>query len=204
MLHPLLQQLRQQLASYVPQLQLRRKQRKRSAVAMIVQQRDDNVPHILMIKRAESENDPWSGHMAFPGGRLDPGDAHGFAAAVRETEEEIGVTLGSDDPCWGRLSELSAARPGRPDGMFVSPFVFYLPRNVQFTPNYEVADVVWIPLPFLLDNSNRTSLDISRDGHRYSLPCYYWGEYCVWGLSLLMLDEMMALMKCPSGHGGSR
>ncbi len=84
---------------------------KRSAVAMVLKLIDGEL-HILMIKRAEREGDPWSGHMAFPGGRMDPGDANGFSVAVRETEEEVGLTLGSEDLCIGRLSEINA-RPQR-------------------------------------------------------------------------------------------
>ena len=64
-----------------------------------------------MIKRAEREGDPWSGHMAFPGGRKDPGDRNGFACAVRETEEEVGLQLGDGDKCIGRLSEVNAMSP---------------------------------------------------------------------------------------------
>ncbi|HCD57344.1 MAG TPA: CoA pyrophosphatase, partial [Halieaceae bacterium] len=63
---------------------------KRSAVALVLQVREGEL-HILMIKRAEREGDPWSGHMAFPGGRMDPGDAHGYAVALRETQEEVGL-----------------------------------------------------------------------------------------------------------------
>ena len=55
---------------------------KRSAVALILQVRDGQL-HILMIKRAEREGDPWSGHMAFPGGRKDPVDANGFTFGLR-------------------------------------------------------------------------------------------------------------------------
>ncbi len=194
MVHSDLQHLQDKLAKHSPKMQERRAQRKRSAVAIVLQEQDAEL-QVLMIKRAENERDPWSGHMAFPGGRLDPEDVHGFAAAVRETREEIGLALGDDDPCIGRLSELSAARPGRPDGMFVTPYVFYLPRAVSFTPNYEVADVVWIPLSFLQNTNNRKSLSIERGGKRYKLPCYNYGEYCVWGLSLRMLDELMELLR---------
>lgn len=193
MVHPDLQRLQDQLAKHTPHMEARRSQRQRSAVAVILREHFGQL-EVLMIKRAENERDPWSGHMAFPGGRLDPGDAHGYAAAVRETEEEIGLLLGEGEPCLGRLSELNAARPGSIDGMFVTPYVFHLSREVSFTPNYEVADVVWIPLPFLQDASNRDSLEIEREDQCYVLPCYHFGQYCVWGLSLMMLDEMLELL----------
>lgn len=105
----LLQLIETELSRHNPGKKLLRPLMKRSAVALILQLRNDDL-HILMIKRAEREGDPWSGHMAFPGGRMDPGDAHGYAVAVRETEEEVGLALGSEDVCIGRLSEINADR----------------------------------------------------------------------------------------------
>lgn len=89
----LLQLIETRLADHKPGRRVWRRLMQRSAVAMILQVREGEL-HILMIKRAEREGDPWSGHMAFPGGRMDKADAHGFAVAVRETEEEIGLTSG--------------------------------------------------------------------------------------------------------------
>ncbi len=82
----LLQLIETRLAEHSPGRKLFRQFRKRSAVAIILQVREGEL-HILMIKRAEREGDPWSGHMAFPGGRMDPTDQNGYAVAVRETEE---------------------------------------------------------------------------------------------------------------------
>ena len=50
-------------------------------------------PEILFIKRAQNKRDKWSGNIAFPGGRRDPGDADDCAAAVRETWEEVGIDI---------------------------------------------------------------------------------------------------------------
>ena len=166
---------------------------KRSAVALILQLRDGEL-HILMIKRAEREGDTWSGHMAFPGGRKDPGDRNGFACAVRETEEEVGLKLGSDDVCIGRLSEVNALSRVRGLGMAVTPFVFKLDREVTFTPNYEVAEVVWVPLGFLLDRSNREIMKWKIKGVEIPLPAYYFEGRRIWGLSLSMLDELLKLI----------
>ncbi len=164
---------------------------RRSAVAMILQQRDSEL-HILMIKRAEREGDRWSGHMAFPGGRMETDDAHGFATALRETEEEIGLSLTPDDRYMGRLSDLRA-RPRRGLGMAVSPFVFLLEREVDFAPNYEVDEVVWVPLAFLADAGNREQMIWQRRILRFRLPCYNYDGRCIWGLSLRMLDELLGL-----------
>ena len=190
----LLQLIETRLADHSPGRKLLRRLMKRSAVAMILQVRQGEL-HILMIKRAEREGDPWSGHMAFPGGRMDKDDAHGFAVAVRETEEEVGLTLGPGDKCIGRLTDLNA-RPHRGTfGMAVSPFVFRLEREVRFTPNYEVAEVVWVPLEFLLDTDNREKMVWQYKGVEIPMSCYMYEDRRIWGLSLVMLDELMDLVE---------
>ena len=190
----LLQLIETRLADHKPGRRVWRRLMQRSAVAMILQVREGEL-HILMIKRAEREGDPWSGHMAFPGGRMDKADAHGFAVAVRETEEEIGLTLGTQDVCIGRLSDI-ITRPKRGAfGMAVSPFVFRLQREVDFTPNVEVAEVVWVPLEFLLDTDNREDMTWEYKRLKMTLPCYFYQGRRIWGLSLAMLDELMDLVE---------
>lgn len=166
---------------------------KRSAVALILQLRNGEL-HILMIKRAEREGDTWSGHMAFPGGRKDPEDRNGFACAVRETEEEVGLQLGAGDECIGRLSEVNALSRVRGFGMAVTPYVFTLKREVTFNPNYEVAEVVWVPLSFLRERANREIMKWKLKGVEIPLPAYYYEGRRIWGLSLSMLDELLKLV----------
>jgi 8-oxo-dGTP pyrophosphatase MutT (NUDIX family) len=188
----LLQLIETELSRHNPGKKLLRPLMKRSAVAMILQLHDDEL-HILMIKRAEREGDPWSGHMAFPGGRMDPEDINGYAVAVRETEEEVGLSLGLGDLCIGRLSEINARPQRGAFGMAVSPFVFRLDREVSFTPNHEVAEVVWVPVAFLLDTDNRQRMNWQFKGAEIPMPCYFYEGRRIWGLSLMMLDELMDL-----------
>jgi len=190
----LLQLIESNLASHSPRKKWLGSLRKRSAVAIILRIIDGEL-RILMIKRAEREGDPWSGHMAFPGGHKDPADRDELAAAVRETEEEVGLVLGEQDQYLGRLSEVQV-RPRRGMlGMTVLPFVFRLDREVGFTPNYEVAEVLWVPLEFLLDTDNREEMVWQRGELKITLPCYYFGGRRIWGLSLMMLDELMDLVE---------
>lgn len=195
----LLQLIETRLGDHNPGRNRLRRLMKRSAVAMILQVREGEL-HILMIKRAECEGDPWSGHMAFPGGRMDKADANGYEVAVRETEEEVGLALGPQDECIGRLSDLNA-RPHRGAfGMAVSPFVFRLDRDVTFTPNYEVAEVVWVPLEFLMDENNQEEIIWKYKGASFPLPCYRYEGRCIWGLSLMMLGELLDLVEGKNGR----
>jgi 8-oxo-dGTP pyrophosphatase MutT (NUDIX family) len=191
---PLLQLIETRLSQHKPGRKLLRPLMKRSAVAMILQLRDGGL-QILMIKRADRVGDPWSGQMAFPGGRMDPDDRHGYAVAVRETHEEVGLLLTEADACIGRLSDLNARPHKGALGMAVSPFVFRLDRQVKFRPNYEVAETVWVPLEFLLDTANRETMVWERKGLKIPMPCYLYEGRRIWGLSLMMLDELMDLVE---------
>jgi 8-oxo-dGTP pyrophosphatase MutT (NUDIX family) len=190
----LLQLIETRLSDHTPGKKLLRPLMKRSAVAMILQVRDGQL-YILMIKRADRKGDPWSGHMAFPGGRMDKTDVNGFAVAVRETQEEVGLELGAQDECIGRLSELNARPHKGTFGMAVSPFVFRLEREVEFAPNYEVAETVWVPLEFLIDTSNREKMVWNYKGADIPVPCYKYKGRVIWGLSLMMLDELLNLIE---------
>ena len=68
-------------------------------------------------------------------------------------------------------------------------------KVVEFTPNYEVAEVVWVPLEFLLDTDNREKMTWEFKGIKIPMPCYRYGGRCIWGLSLMMLDELMDLIE---------
>jgi hypothetical protein len=86
--------------------------------------------------------------------------------------------------------------------MIVSPYIFRLDRDVEFTPNYEVAEVLWVPLEYLMDRSNVEKMTWSRNGVEIPLPCYRYQGRQIWGLSLMMLDEFLNLLgsKSPSLH----
>jgi 8-oxo-dGTP pyrophosphatase MutT (NUDIX family) len=171
----------------------------RAAVAAVVRDRDSGT-ELLFIHRSEHPDDPWSGHMAFPGGRMDPGDADPLAAAVRETHEELALDLERDARLIGRLSDVPAVGRGRPLPLVIEPYVFELVGEPEFVPNPEVAAVVWVPLEFLADRSNRSTMDWRHGPGSIRLPCYRYRGHVIWGLTFGMLDELLDLL-APTGDG---
>jgi 8-oxo-dGTP pyrophosphatase MutT (NUDIX family) len=166
----------------------------RAAVAIMVRE-GDAATEMLMIRRATREGDPWSGHMGFPGGRRDPGDSSNFSCAVRETREEIGVDLNQWGAPMGELSDVNTGwRKDRPE-MLVTPFIFQVTDLPELTLNHEVDDVVWVPLYFLLDESNREPLEWEWKGQKMETDSYLYATYRIWGLSLMMIDEMTGLLR---------
>lgn len=189
----LLQLAQSRLGDHRPRRQWLRPLMKRAAVAIILQLRDGELC-VLMIRRAQRDGDPWSGQMAFPGGRMEAQDRNGRATAIRETEEEIGLRLGKRERLLGRLSELNATRRALRAGLVVTPYVFHLERKVHFYPNHEVEEVVWVPLEFLMDTGNRSEMTWRRGAISLRMPCYDFDGKRIWGLSLRMLDELMDLV----------
>jgi 8-oxo-dGTP pyrophosphatase MutT (NUDIX family) len=197
--------LMQRLKAYRPKRFWWRHWAQRSAVALILRERNSRL-EVLMIKRAEREGDPWSGHMAFPGGRMDPGDRTSRSAAERETLEEVGIYLEKAGHCIGRLSDILARRHSRRKIMSVSPYVYRLHIPVGIDFNHEVAETVWVPLDFLCDYRNRETMYFQRNWLKVPLPCYYYEGRQIWGMSLQMLDELIGVsgfpLQLPEKHSG--
>lgn len=160
-----------------------------AAVAAVLRSRDD-ITEALFILRATKEGDPWSGHMAFPGGHKDPGDVSLRATAERETLEEVGLDLSADARFIGSVEPVRANPRGRNIDMIVTPFVYALVTDVPgLVPNYEVADILWGSLNDMYDGSCFTHDEFEVDGRTVSFPGYSVGEHVVWGLTLRMLDQ---------------
>ncbi|HAD74352.1 MAG TPA: hypothetical protein DCG16_01120, partial [Gemmatimonadetes bacterium] len=85
---------------------------------------------VLLIKRAESERDPWSGHIALPGGRRDTEDASLAHTAIRETSEETGVELSTSGWSLGRLGRVVPSRSTLPL-ITISPYVFGVQEGIE-------------------------------------------------------------------------
>ena len=160
----------------------------RAAVAAIFRSGNSGA-EVLFIQRATKASDPWSGQMAFPGGRAEERDASPQATARRETSEEIGLEL---DPAAyiGSLHELDG---GRANGrqIIVSAHGFWLDGpQPQVTLNHEVADVVWVPLTELGDANRYIDYHyplVGRDFPGIQLDA---DGQVVWGLTLRLLSDL--------------
>lgn len=167
--------------------------RRRAAVAIVVHDAAAG-PEMLFIERAERAGDPWSGQMAFPGGRVDPGDVDVRAAAERETREEVGLDLGGAEPL-GRLDDVHAGvRLVAP--LVLSAFVYRVAARTPLVPNHEVREALWVPADRLIEPARHV-------GHRWGparLPGIRVGEpdrQVVWGLTYQLLESFFALTGVP-------
>lgn len=169
---------------------------RKAAVAAILRQTSEL--EVLMIRRAEHPKDPWSGHMAFPGGRVDPTDPGPLSAARRETREEIALDLERDGALIGELSHVPAVAHGRKVPMVILPYVFELTGTPELIPDTrEVQETLWVPLSFLADHTHRETMTRTFGGMPVKLPCYHFEGRRIWGLTLHMLDELVELVTKP-------
>jgi 8-oxo-dGTP pyrophosphatase MutT (NUDIX family) len=162
--------IREALSRHVPETTPFRADPDRAAVALALAGEELDL-QICFIRRVEKSGDPWSGHIAFPGGRAAPGDVSARAVAERETQEEVGLIL-RDTHLLGALSEMPVRRNGLDTSMVLSPFVYHLgPSTARLTPNDEVAEAYWIPL------------ELARDGSSMVFPAIRFHEHFIWGLT---------------------
>lgn len=163
-----------------------------AAVAAVFRSGPDDHPELLMIKRAEHETDPWSGHIALPGGRMDPRDRDLEQTATRETWEETGIDIASDGYVLGRLDDLAPRTPVLPP-LVIRPFVAVVPSTVTIVANPEVADAFWVPLAALKERASwgMGLVDIRGVGSR-EVDVFKHQQHTVWGLTERVLKDLMS------------
>lgn len=165
-----------------------------SRAGVLLMLRPTETLELLMIQRAEKEGDPWSGHMALPGGRQEPGDATLLATALRETREEVGVVV-PESRVLGGLDELRPARKRR-FHITILPFVAAVPVETCPIPDpSEVDTAVWVPLSHLASDEAVDHVLIELEGESFSLPALTYQEYVIWGLTHRILTGFMRIAR---------
>ena len=167
----------------------------RAAVALLLQPRPDDV-YVLFIHRAHHPHDPWSGHMAFPGGRHEPEDPDLLVTIRRETHEEVGINLDEHGEYLGRLAEVQAMARGKQTGMVVSPFVYLVSQEARPVPDpVEVQDIIWVPLSFMQQDSVEQIVQRNlQAGSTIQVPALLYGGKTIWGLTYRMLRGFLELI----------
>jgi 8-oxo-dGTP pyrophosphatase MutT (NUDIX family) len=165
-----------------------------AAIALVLRLTEHGEPELLMIKRADVEGDPWSGHIACPGGRMDPGDRDLERTAIRETWEETGIDLARDGRLLGTLDDMTPRTPSLPP-LVIRPFVAVVKPNVTIVANPEVAESFWVPLADIRETARwgRAMVPIRGVGER-EVDVFRHGDYTVWGLTHRALAQFVELM----------
>lgn len=153
-----------------------------AAVLVAVTDRAD--PGVILTQRTETLR-KHAGQIAFPGGRIDAGDAGAVGAALREAEEEIALppsvvtVIGETDP-YRTIT-----------GFQVTPVVGVVPPDIVLRANdAEVADVFEVPLSFLLEPMNHLEQALEwqgRERHYYEIT---YGERRIWGATAAMIVNL--------------
>ena len=163
---------------------------RQAAVLATFRVADDGELELLLIKRAEYEGDPWSGHVALPGGRHEPHDTSLEDTAVRETQEELGIDVRADGRVLGTLDDLHPRTPVLPP-ILVRPYVAVLERDVSLVPSSEVAAAFWVPLRALLDPATAVEATVVVRGVERAVPSYRFGDYTIWGMTERILRDLL-------------
>jgi 8-oxo-dGTP pyrophosphatase MutT (NUDIX family) len=147
---------------------------------------------VLLIRRSERDNDPWSGHWSFPGGRCEPGDQDLAHTALRELEEECGIRLDRDH-LEAALPPLSAGRRMR-HVLTVAPFLFRADGELPTVVDpEEVAEAVWVPLSLLRDPSRHRLSSVPRLPPEMAFPAIELNGVPLWGFTYRVITDWLRL-----------
>jgi len=159
-----------------------------AVVAVLLQEETSSDLNILLIHRAERIDDPWSGQIGLPGGRVERSDPSARAALRREVSEEIGLDLDKDGD---ELGTLSLGSPMRRLEMKVQPWVYGLRHRREVRTGPEVQEAFWVSLARL--PSLRTTTKIEIRGTRRSVEAFLVDGRVVWGFTHRVLEELLSV-----------
>lgn len=163
--------------------------RRQAAVAVVVAPGATG-DEVLVLRRATVVGDPWSGHIALPGGGLEPFDASLEAAARRETLEETGIDLSHSD-CIATLASVAPQAPAAPV-VTIAPFVFRYTGDKSVRMSREIVESWWIPVTeFQCDDAWKIRTILTHDGATINVRGFQCHGHVLWGLTARILDEFL-------------
>jgi len=160
------------------------------ALIRLKKTQDSLQDEIVFIKRSICEGDPWSGHCAFPGGGLEKTDSTLLDTAIRETKEEIGLSLFLNN----NVSQVCSVKPKKVFNnkqLYLHCFEFETNKELKFFDASEVSDVFSIQIKEFFDDRNYRVFP-SFDSGGDNLSFYLKENYQIWGLTLAILFEYFA------------
>ena len=188
-----IEEIRQCLSQYRPMV-VEAPECARAAVAVVLRD-GERGPEFIVIHRAHRRGDPWSGHMALPGGRQQPGDRDLFATAARETREEVGVDLEHTGELLGYLDDLRAIGRGRLLDLIITPSVCVVHAAVTLVPDErEVQGAFWLPLMSLRRGEARGTYRHTINGQELEHPAFVYHGHTIWGLTHCILTGFLEVL----------
>ncbi len=166
----------------------------RAAVALILRVGQAQSPELLFIRRAQHPGDPWSGQVAFPGGRRERGDPDLRATANRETFEETGIDLAIDGSIVGALDEMRPSGAGIPQ-IVVQPYVAVLHRVTEILLSDEVASVFWVPLELLRTKGSWGDSVVTAHGLEMTRRALHHEGHVIWGITERIITQLLDLLE---------
>jgi len=149
-------------------------------------------PALLLTQRTERV-ETHKGHIAFPGGMVDPDDRDRTHTALREAEEELGIPASAVEIC-GVLDDLAT-----PTGFVITPVVGLLRERPQIQRNEEeVADAFYVPLSFFADPSHAEHEFRQVGGTQREIWTYRYNGRVIWGATAAVIRRMMAVLTKPA------
>lgn len=191
--HPAIAQLRSSLASRHAVEAEDATGVRRAAVALIFRAGEDGSPELLFIKRAEYPGDPWSGQIAFPGGREESGDSSLQETATRETREETGIDLAHEGMVIGVLDDLRPMRVRLP-AVVVRPYVAVLHRDGPLELSSEVALAFWIRFGDLAEKESWREDTVFARGVQINARVFRHDDHVIWGMTERILAQLLELI----------
>lgn len=170
--------------------EVKRNKAYRESAVLILFYPINEIPHVVFILR-QSYDGVHSAQVGFPGGKKEETDRDLVQTALREANEELKI-LDKEVFIIGELSELYVP----PSNFLISPFIGYTNTRPSFVKDeYEVAEIIEVPIHDILGNEYLTTTTISLpNGAKLKVPCFQFNNRIVWGATAMIVQELIDLL----------